>query len=607
MDDGVGMLSPETDACPLSVLAKNDPEPPLYPHIGSAHWYVPVGQEYFDQGLRFYFAFNNREAYRAFRKAASEARHNGIRCSACYWAQALVLGVDLNMKKESEDDRLAANNALDQALGASPNEEDLKIIQALRGRYQDCNPNKEDRKQEKVCQGIRNQAYYKGMEPVLHEFGSDDPNVVTLFADAAMNLTPWNFWDKNGQPKYAWSSQQIAEAKRELERALNFVQYPRNEGPLHWYIHLMEQSPTPEDAERSAELLAPLAPNAGHLVHMPSHIFFRVGDMRKAVSVNKVAVDADERYFAVEPDLYRPDGDRYRYGYYPHNIHFVVAAAALSGDDNDVNQYAEKLLQSAPDKANGMRADLYRAVYYLARMNFSSTSDIRNFPKPNRLNDQPFANVAYDFTQLMANIWDKQPFEQSASTFDKDLENYREAAKADNEPNPTCDLTDITVPERPIKLCLAAMLDNLRHARVWALSSKWEEAVGAARSAMDIQNALSDKSYDEPPVWPYPASQTMASILIRKADAEGPKTDTGQEDLENAKQLLSTSLNINNSPSGNPNRIPTGTFPGNGWAYFGLWEIAKWDNSSQAEADKAGKELKDHWFGAPEFRNLDRM
>ena len=100
MDDGLGMLSSETKACPLSVLAENDPEPPLYPYIGSAHWHVPWGQEYFDQGLRFYFAFNNRESYRAFRKAASDARDEGISCSACYWAQALVLGVDLNMKKE---------------------------------------------------------------------------------------------------------------------------------------------------------------------------------------------------------------------------------------------------------------------------------------------------------------------------------------------------------------------------------------------------------------------------------------------------------------------------------------------------------------------------
>ncbi|MGB8391167.1 MAG: hypothetical protein WCE76_26195 [Mycobacterium sp.] len=599
MGGGVGMLSPETKACPLSVLTKNDPEPPLYPYIGSAHWHVPWAQEYFDQGLRFYFAFNNRESYRAFRKAASEAKDDGIPCSACYWAQALVLGVDLNMSKESDEDRRAANDALYQAIDANPNPEDREIIQALFGRYQNCNPHKEDEK-EKECQEIRNQAYYEGMKTVLHDFGSDDPNVVTLFADAAMNLTPWNYWkDGNPVPKFFT---QITEAKKQLERALEFVQYPRNEGPIHWYIHLMEQSPTPNEAMQYAVLLAPLAPNAGHLVHMPSHIFYRMGDMQKAIRVNKEAIEADERYFAEEPNLYRPDGDRYRYAYYPHNIHFVIAAAALNGDNNDVNGYAETLLKSAPDKANGLRADLYRAVYYLARMNFSSTADIRKFAPPNPFDQQPLANVAYDFTQMMADMWDKRPSEQSAGKFDEDLVNYRKAAKKSNA---TC---DISVSQRPgIKLCLAAILDNLRRARVGVSNTNWDEAVAAAQRAIDIQNALSDESYDEPPLWPYPTRQTLASVLIRKAVAEGPTTVRGREDLDNAKQQLSKSLNMNQSPSGNPNQMPTGTFPGNGWAYYGLWEIANRDDSGQDEINKAWQDLNDHWFGAPEFHTLDRL
>lgn len=590
MAGGMGMLSPETKECPLSVLAENDPAPALYPYIGSAHWHVPWGQQYFDQGLRFYFAFNNRESYRAFRKAAADAREAGIPCSACYWAQSLVLGVDLNMSTESEDDRLAANKALDQASAAYPNPEDGEIIEALRGRYQDCNPDKKDT-QEEICQGIRNQAYYEGMRTVLHDFGRDDPNVVTLFADAAMNLTPWKFWDKNGNPKSSAFAAQITEAKGELERALNFVQYPRNEGPLHWYIHLMEQSPTPGDAERAADLLAPLAPNAGHLVHMPSHIFFRMGDMRKAVDANKQAVAADERYFAEEPDLYRPDGDRYRYGYYPHNIHFVIDAAALSGDGNDVNEYAAKLLKSAPDKANGLRADMYRAVYYFTRLNFSSAADIRNFPKPGPLRQQPLANIAYDFARVMADIWDNQPSDQSSSTFDKDLAKYRELA---NRPNDACDVNKRPLPGA--KLCLAAMLDNLRHARVWAASNATlDKAVDAAQSAVDIQDALSAKSYDEPPLWPYPARQTLASILIQRADPV-------RQDLATARDVLLKSLN---KSTANPGEIPTGTFPGNGWAYYGLWVIAT--RGGPVDINQATTDLNEHWCGTDQFRNLERM
>lgn len=112
---GMDAMAMATEACPLVRLTENDPDPPLYPYLGSAHWHVPWAQEYFDQGLRFYFGFNNREAYRAFKKAARDAEDNDIACSACYWAQALVLGVDLNMPRELEPDRDAANNALRRA------------------------------------------------------------------------------------------------------------------------------------------------------------------------------------------------------------------------------------------------------------------------------------------------------------------------------------------------------------------------------------------------------------------------------------------------------------------------------------------------------------
>jgi len=594
--DAVGMLSPSTKACPLVDLTKNDPEPPLYPYIGSAHWHVPWGQDYFDQGLRFFFAFNNRESYRAFRKAASEAEDEGIPCSACYWAQAFVLGVDLNMQTESPRDREAANTALRRAIDANPNQEDREIIRALFGRYQNCNDN-----DQKRCQDIRNQAYYNGMKEVLKDFGGDDPNVITLFADSAMNLTPWTYWEKNGNPVPKFFTP-ITEAKSQLERALKFVQYPQNEGPIHWYIHLMEQSPTPDAAKQYADLLTTLAPNSGHLVHMPSHIYYRMGDMRNAIRANKEAIEADERYFAAEPNLYRPDGDRYRYGYYPHNIHFAIAAAVLGGDnkEQDVNHYAEKLLQAAPDKASGYRADLYKAVYYFAKMNFSSAADIRKFASPNPFNRQPLANIAYDYTQLLADIWDGKDSKQSAAKFDADVDKYR---KSTREPNANCDTSapDFQLP-RNISLCLVAIVDNLRHARVGVTNTDWDEAVSAARRAMDIQDAL---AYDEPPLWLYPVRQTLASVWIRRADADGPTTVRGREDLAKAKQLLSDSLN--KFSGGNPNEFPTGTSPGNGWAYYGLWEIAKRDGSPQAEIDKAWADLNDHWFGTPEFHTLDRL
>jgi len=175
------MLVSPTEACPLFYLAKNDPAPPLHPYIGSAHWHLPWAQNYFDQGLRFFFAFNNRESYRAFRQAAREAESHGIPCSACHWAQARALGPDLNMGEELEPDRLAAKTALDSAIEANPSPEDGEIIRALFGRYQDCIiEDDKGSKDENKCQAIRDKDYYDGMKRVLKEFGSDDHNVITI-------------------------------------------------------------------------------------------------------------------------------------------------------------------------------------------------------------------------------------------------------------------------------------------------------------------------------------------------------------------------------------------------------------------------------------------
>jgi hypothetical protein len=578
-------------ACGLAKLIEEDPDPPLYQGIGSAHWHVPWGQEYFDQGLRFFFAFNNRESLRAFRKAAHEAEDRKIRCSACYWAQALPLGVDINMNKQSPDDQKAAIATLHSAIDADPSPLDWEMIQALFGRYQDCIP-EGDKDNEKKCQEIRNRAYYSGMKTVLKDFGSDDPNVITLFADSAMNLAPWAYWDKDGRPTPN-AAEPITEARHYLEKALKFVQYPPNEGPIHWYIHLMEQSLTPDAALQYADQLAMLAPNAGHLVHMPSHIYYRMGDMQSAIKANKSAIEADEKYFNTEPDLRRLDDDRYTNEYYRHNIRFLIAAAMLSGDNNDVNDYAEKLLQSQPVKANERAADVFKTIYYLAKIKFSNTADIRNLARPNS-SGQPLANIAYDYTQFTADIWEKKDAKESKGKLDGDVAEYGADQK-----NASCDKPPGSA---RTTLCLTAILSNLVHAEAEASNGNWKDAVEAAESAMAIQDAL---GYMEPPLWPYPVSQKLASILIRRADVDR-SPDQRRRYLATARDLLLTSLNKSSTGIPNP-QIRTETFPGNGWAYYGLWEISKRDGSSLEAVGEAEVELKSHWFGTPELHTLERM
>ncbi|OMC53202.1 hypothetical protein A5747_20480 [Mycobacterium sp. IS-836] len=596
--DPMGMAE-ETPPCSLYLLAKNDPVPPRYAGIGSAHWDVPAGQAYFDQGLRFFFAFNSRESYRAFHEAANEAENSNVPCSACYWAQALPLGVDINELEQSPYDRTQAIAVLHRAEKANPSPKDRAIIDALLERNQDCSG-----QDEKKCQKNRNLAYYRGMVKVLNGFGSNDPNVVTLFADSVMNLTPWRYWDNVGKPV----SNEVTDAQKQLEKALNLPLYMQNEGPIHFYIHLMEGSWTPVVARQHADLLAPptpLAPNAGHLVHMPSHIYYRIGDMQDAITANKAAIEADDAYFAKEPNLYRPDGDRYKYEYYPHNMHLLLAAAVLSGDtpDRDIDRYSKKLFQSLPDSGNGLRAEKYRTVYYLAKLNFSTTADIRKFAEPDPFEQQPIANLAYHFTQMMADIWDGNKPTETADRFYDDLSKIRSAARK-TETNEDCD-PNVRLP-RDKDLCLASILNYLGRARMAVFDAKrgdgtrWADAEAWARRALDIDTKL---GYYEPPLWLYPTRQTVASVLIQKADAIGPGAKEWKPSLDEAKRLLLESLD--GPPTTRPGEIPVGTYPGNGWAYFGLLEIAK--RYDPAGVGQATLDLKTHWFGDPGFQSLDRM
>jgi hypothetical protein len=185
----------------------------------------------------------------------------------------------------------------------------------------------------------------------------------------------------------------------------------------------------------------------------------------------------------------------------------------------------------------------------------------------------------------------------STKKLDDDVATYRKFVSDKGSANASC---DPAAPHRNTTFCLAAILRELGHARVAALSANWQEAVTDAENAVKIQDSL---DYDEPPVWPYPARQTLASILIQKA---GRTAGPGNPDLQAAKANLLESLNL--TPGGAPKPgTPTWTFPGNGWAYYGLLEIATRDGSPAPAIDSARAALGNHWFGADEFRTLERM
>ncbi|HZG31759.1 MAG TPA: hypothetical protein VEZ59_00720, partial [Sphingopyxis sp.] len=284
---------------------------PLYPDLAASPFPVSTrdaqARSYFSQGLLLNYGFNHAGAVRSFR----EAQRRDPGCAMCWWGEALALGPNINAPMDDRD-RDAALAAMDKAMalhsGATPVERAL--IEAVAKRYS-RDPGAE--------RATLDAAYAEAMLDVARRFPADD-DVAVLAAEAAMDTSPWNYWEGDGKTPVGRSG----EAVRLIETVLG-----RNPGHVqanHLYIHLMESN-DPQRAEAAADRLAnPRAPSAAHLVHMPGHIFQRRGRHADSIRVNVAAARADEAYI-------QSTGDRglVRYGYYPHNIHFIVTSAQMAG------------------------------------------------------------------------------------------------------------------------------------------------------------------------------------------------------------------------------------------------------------------------------------
>jgi len=617
---GMYMLTAPGDPSPLVCLVLKDPfHPARYEKIGTATRTVPGSentQRYFIQGLQFFYAFDNRESYRPFRYAAylaglRLARRSQIKsCAWCYVGEALALSPDINWGRENELDRKVAQQALadaDKALQTDFSRNEITkeerdkvnlIIQALKLRFADC-PGSFDKSCDcqspnskcNSCQDWRNYNYQQAIAAQFDKY-QNDPDYVVLFADAVMNQVPWGYWNPDGSPKCP----AIGKAQKAIEAALERSpeDKPLHNGLIHWYIHLMEMSAKPHAAEPYARQLAGLAPNAGHLVHMPAHIYYRVGDMPSSIDTNSQAVSTDRNYLCINPNackerLQHPDGDRYRFGYYPHNIHFELASAVLTGRTDVVASASETLLASAPAKPDGYRADRYRAVYYLTKLNFSTIQQIQGFPKPADV--QPFSAVAYEYAQIFADVLarNSKSAERNYANLQQAAQNYQD--KAGDEKNPKCDPAG-KLP-RDINLCIVQIMLLVARARI--------DTIDSNKSASDIFGYMDEAiakqdflPYAEPPQWLYPVRQTLAGLILVKSNNPG--------DLSQAMDRLKKSL-PENSPAGRP--IGSGVFPGNAWAYFGLWKIAA-KLGLPDEAQKYEKRYRQLWKGSsePEFLRM---
>jgi tetratricopeptide (TPR) repeat protein len=520
-------------ASPAPAFAES--EPPLWGGLGSITYKVTTANEraqaYFDQGLRLAYAFNHGEAQRAFRMAQKLDPD----CAMCFWGEALVLGPNINLPMPEEavaPAYAAAQKATALAGKASPREQAL--ISALAVRY-GSDP--------KAARAPLDAAYATEMAKVAAQF-SDDDEIATLYAEAVMDLSPWDYWKKPGGREPNPQSVPIVPT---LERVLN--RNPNHPGAIHFYIHAVEASDRPKRAEPYADRLRGAIPGAGHLVHMPSHIYYRVGRYLDALEDNKAAVKVDEKYLA---DTNAPMGV-YRLGYYPHNVHFVMASAQMAGDGKTVIAAAEKLRELIPDELAGGIAMVQpvKAAPYFAHAQFSTPETILALPDPG--DAIPYVKAMWLYTRGVA-LASRRDFAGAGA-----------AANAIETLEQTADfklLKDSHVPAQEV----LQIARTLILARVAQAKGDYRTAIARFEQAAALQDAL---SYTEPPYWYYPIRQSLAAALLqagRYAEAE-----------RQFQRALSRA-------------------PANGWSYYGLAQLYKARGDISA-ARKAEADLARSWTG----------
>ncbi|HSH45455.1 MAG TPA: hypothetical protein VK966_06350, partial [Longimicrobiales bacterium] len=463
-----------------------------------------AAQRYFDQGMRLYYAFNHAEAIRAF----DEAARLDPECAMCYWGRALALGPNINLPMDSASGA-AAYVAIQEALARQENASPMEraLISSLSRRYVEV-PGPERSRLDSL--------YADAMGEVADRF-PDNPEVLSLYAEALMDLSPWQYWNRDGSPRSA--TPRILTA---LETVI--ADHPRHPGANHFYIHAVE-AVDPERAVPMAENLAGLMPGAGHLVHMPGHIYVRVGRYADAIEANEHAVHADETFIADR----RPDTGIYTLGYYPHNYDFLAFAASMIGRSAQALDAADRMaalvdrdLLGAPG-LTVLQNHLSRALQF--RVRFSRWDEILEAPEPPAA--APFARAIWHYARGRA-----LAARGDAQAAGKALAGLRSAAAhpslegAAVEFNPATALLDVA----------AGVLDG----HIAAARGDDPAAIAALTAAAAAEDAL---IYGEPPEWSVPVRQELGEILLqagRAAEAEA----AFREDLHR--------------------------FPANGWSLHGL-------------------------------------
>jgi tetratricopeptide (TPR) repeat protein len=521
-----------------------DTDPPLWDGLGSITFRIttssPDAQAYFNQGLRLAYGFNHGEAQRSFRKA----QKLDTTCAMCFWGEALVLGPNINLPMQ--EDALApayaaAVRAQELADAASPLEQAL--IAALARRYSG------DTKAER---GPLDASYAEAMREVATRF-PDNNHIAVLYAESVMDLSPWDYWQKGGHDPNPQSAAIVPTIEAILARA------PDHFGAIHLYIHAVEASDRPERAEPYADRMRGAVPGAGHLVHMPSHIYYRVGRYLDALADNKIAVAVDEKYLA---DANAPMGV-YRLGYYPHNIHFVMASAQMSGDGPTVIAAAEKLRALIPDDVAKGIAMVHpvKAAPYFAHAQFSSSETILALPDPGH--EISYVKAMWHYMRGVA-------FAAAGRVREAD----EEAAAIDHLER-TADFSLLKASGIPAHEVLE-LASTMVRARVAQQLGNFDAAVAGLEKAAALQDGL---AYTEPPYWYYPVRQSLGAALLQAG-----RLSEAAVQFESALKRA----------------------PANGWSNFGLAGVHR-AKGDLAGAQQVEAELARTWIGDRNLLQLNRL
>jgi tetratricopeptide (TPR) repeat protein len=466
-------------------------------------------QLFMNQGLNLTYGFNHAEAARAF----AEAARLDPSLAMAYWGQALVLGPNINAAMAPEDEpRAAALIARAIALKGGATMRERAYIDALAARY---TGNPADRE-------AANRAYADAMRKLTRAFPAD-LDARTLYAEALMDLRPWGYWTRDGQP-YDETTEIAAQLRHVIAK------HDTHPGALHFWIHLWE-AVDPKRAEAEADRLVPLMPGAGHMVHMPAHIYQRVGRHADVIKVNQMAAKADEDYIAA----CRAQG-LYPLGYYPHNLHFIWMGASAMGQKQLAIDSARRLAAAVPPE--GLKAapilQGFLVVPSLALVRFGDWDQILADPGP--VHVTPFTRGISKYARSMALI-----AKGRADEAERELVELRALV---DDPS----LAGQTTFSANTGKAILRIAPEVVAGEIAASRKDWDRAIAHFERAVRFEDAL---VYQEPPDWHVPARQNLATALIGAGRADEAETVLWQ-DLENNPEhvwnlaLLSRALKLQN-------------------------------------------------------------